>query len=188
MRYTWVLLATTVASCGASIPLWTKDYAQSVTTHSYVDVAPAQALQAAKEVITLAAAPHNADFTDRVGGFEAHRYFTGISGMAPVTGAYDFQVTATATGKGSILTVNIRDDSQYDAMSFPDVSVTPTSYSGGPIQVRGPYDLFFARVDVLLGKRKDWISCAAAPTALNATLGLDALCRAARDAAPTPRG
>jgi hypothetical protein len=188
MRYTWMLLAMTVASCGASIPFWTKDYAQSVTTHSYADVAPAQALQAARTVITLAASPHNADFTDRTDGFEAHRYFTGISGMTPLTGDYVFQVTATAAGKGSILTVNIRDDSQYDSIAFPDVSISPTSYSGGPIQVRGPYDLFFARVDALLGKRKDWITCAAAPAALNATIGLDALCRNARDAVPLPKG
>lgn len=187
MRYAWFLAPALVAACGAPIPLWTADYAQRETTRSYAGVAPAQAIAAAEEVVKLAGAPRDVQVTPKPDGAEVHRYYIGFVGLHQVTLDYGFKLTAAATGQGSTVTLAM-DASSTDNGDVPSLFVQGPLLQGNQIQIADPYRLFFARMDYLLGKRPDWVTCAEAPAKLGASVALDPLCNFAKDVSPPPRG
>jgi hypothetical protein len=185
MKPIWILLPLAVAACGAPIPPWSKDYRTAATTRSYA-APPAQVLAAAREVVQLAGTPRDVQIADTPGGIDAHRYYQGFLGLDSITDDYRFRVTATPAGKDTAVGLSIsalRNDFGGNA----DIGVSPL-LTGSEVRVADPYTLFFARMDYLLGKRSDWVSCTAAPTTLGVSIALDPLCANSPDAAPPPRG
>ena len=185
MKRAWILLPFALAACGATIPMWSKDYRTAATTRSYA-AAPAQVLAAARTVVQLSGVPRDVQIADTAGGIDAHRYVEGFLGMAPITDDYGFRVTATPDGKGTAVGLSIS-ARRTDIAGNEDIGVSPL-LTGEDVQVAGPYTLFFARMDYLLGKRADWVSCDAAPATLGVSVALDPLCAHSPDAAPPPRG
>ncbi|MBI1218035.1 MAG: hypothetical protein GC186_05750 [Rhodobacteraceae bacterium] len=186
MKRAWILLPLALAACDGSIPLWSKDYRTAATTRSYA-AAPAQVLEAARTVVRLAGEPRDVQITNTASGIDAHRYFVGFVGMASITDDYRFSVTATPDGKGTAVSLSISAERMNMNSDEADIGVSPL-LDGAQVQVADPYKLFFARMDYLLGKRPDWVSCAAAPAKLGASIALDPLCANSPDAAPPPRG
>jgi hypothetical protein len=179
------MLPFALAACGATIPMWSKDYRTAATTRSYA-AAPAQVLAAARTVVQLSGTPRDVQIANTAGGIDAHRYHQGFLGMDSITDDYRFRVTATPDGTGTTVGLSIA-ALRTDTAGNEDMGVSPL-LSGSEVQVADPYALFFARMDYLLGKRTDWVSCAAAPAALGASIALDPLCTNSPDAAPPPRG
>lgn len=188
MKHIPLLFALAVAGCGTQVPLWTKDYAAQATTRHYADVPPAKALAAAEEVVRLTAPARDVSVKATPGGVEIDRYFNGFIHMHSVTIDYRFTLTATPAGRGSTVTLAIRSNAQDfsapDAMTGLELSPL---LANGPATVADPYKLFFARMDYILGKRTDWVSCTAAPSVLGASIALDPLCQGAEDRAPAAR-
>lgn len=185
MKPIWILLPLAIAACGATIPLWSKDYRTAATTRTYA-APPAQVLAAAREVVQLSGGPRDVQIADVPGGIDAHRYHQGFVALTPITDDYRFRVTATPDGKTTAVVLTISADrSNFGGYEGSDFS---SLLSGAQVQVADPYTLFFARMDYLLGKRSDWVSCAAAPTTLGVSIALDPLCANSPDAAPPPRG
>jgi hypothetical protein len=185
MKYAWLLIPLLLAGCGETIPLWSTDYARQATTHRYADVPPAKALAAAEEVVRLTAPPRNVEVRPSAGGAILHRYYNGLIGFHSTIIDYRFAVDVAPEGRGSVVRLAMRAE-QQDLSSddtVPGFRLSPL-LSGSQIRVADPYRLFFARMDYLLGKRPDWVSCAAAPSRLGASMALDPLCFKARDAAP----
>lgn len=181
-----VLSALLLAACGAPIPLWTPDYAQQQTTRTYADVPPAKALAAAEEVVRLAGDPRDVQVTPTATGAVAHRYYVGFVGMQNVSNDYAFALQVAPAGQGSTVALTLT--ASRSDFSEDEVIGTSPFLDNGPIRIADPYKLFFARLDYLLGKRADWVTCAAAPAALGASVALDPLCYRARDGAPPTKG
>ena len=72
MKRAWILLPFALAACGATIPMWSKDYRTAATTRSYA-AAPAQVLAAARTVVQLSGVPRDVQIADTAGGIDAHR-------------------------------------------------------------------------------------------------------------------
>lgn len=186
MKYAWFLVPAALAACGQPIPLWTKDYAQEQTTRSYAGVPPAKLLAAAEQVVRLAGAPRDVQIKPTPAGAVADRYYVGFIGMRNVTIDYTFTLGVTPAGKGSAIDLGMR--ASIADFSDDDLDILPSPYLNQPqIQIADPYKLFFARLDYLLGKRPDWVSCAEAPAKLGAVVALDPLCYQAVDAGTPPR-
>lgn len=185
MKFAWLVLPLLLAACGETIPLWSADYARQATTHHYTDVPPAKALAAAEEVVRLTAPPRDVQVKPGATGAVMHRYYNGFAGLQSVIVDFRFAVDVAPEGRGSVVTLSMRADEQD--LSAPnqmtDFHMSPL-LTGNQIQVADPYKLFFARMDYLLGKRPDWVTCAAAPSRLGATVALDPLCFQALDRVP----
>ena len=184
MRHAWILVPLLLTGCGAQVPLWSKDYAAAETTRSYPGVAPAKVMAAAAEVVKLAGEPRDVQVKTEGGSLRMDRYFNGFIGMNSVIIDYKFNATVAASGNGSTVTLDMGTDTQ-DFASTDNVVRMPSPLVDTPhIQVADPYKLFFARMDYLLGKRPDWVTCSEAPAKLGASVALDPLCAHARDAVP----
>ncbi len=183
MKYAWFLVPALLAGCGTPTPLWTAQYSNTTTTRVYADVPPAKLLAAAEQVVSLTAPPRDVEIRATPTGAVADRYYVGMIGINSITADYTFNLTVAPAGSGSTLKLDI--EQHIDGYTPGNDAMQPLP---GPaqIQVADPYTLFFARVDYILGKRKDWVTCAAAPTTLGLTnsRALNPLCFGASSAPP----
>lgn len=180
----WVVPAL-LAGCAASVPLWSRDYARQATTRSYAAASPAQVEAAAEAVVRQTAPRRDVSVTRTADGVTIQRYYVGYFGLRSATLEYTFTLHVTPAGKGSRVQVSMAARNVGDGLPVP---VYSPIYSAQQIQYADPYKLFFARMDYVLGQRKDWVTCAEAPAKLGAQIALDPLCTRVVDNPLPPRG
>ncbi|TMV84543.1 hypothetical protein FGG78_21645 [Thioclava sp. BHET1] len=177
-----ILAALALASCGEPIKPWSLSYREASTTRIYTDTSPAQAITAAETVLKLTSAPRDVSIEPTADGFVGDRYFTGTRGLQIISGDYRFTLSATAQGKNTQVKLRIDNRNPFDGpVSFTD------SLDRGEVQVADPYTLYFARMDYLLGQRKDWVSCRGAGQQLGLHVALEPICVFAVDHAPAAK-
>jgi hypothetical protein len=129
----------------------------STTQRTYAGATQDQVLTAAERVLRLA---DEGDFTlsHSPSGLQARRTWSAYLVIAAVFGEDLWQVTATPTTGGTTVHIQVTQASQDMAAAPVGVTTTP-----GPTHaIQGPalYELFWARLDHLLGARPDWVTCA----------------------------
>lgn len=186
MKKTLLLVPLLLAGCGAAVPLWTRDYASQQTTRTYASAPPAAVAAAAEAVVRQTAAPRDVTVKRTADGVVIDRYYVGYMGLRSVTLDYTFTLHVTPEGKGSRVTLDLAAQRTFND-NGTDYS-HDTVYDGGTIPYGDPYRLFFARMDYVLGKRADWVTCAEAPAKLGAQIALDPLCTKVSDGPIPPRG
>lgn len=167
------------SGCVATEQPWTRERQEAVTKRSYADVAPQKAVGAAEEVMRrIDPAAITFEFTGD--GFNATRKVYAFLIFGEISGNYSYSVRAKPAGGGSVLEFRT-----YANLSTLTTTGTYPNGGGAFVQGNGAYDLFFARVDHLLGKRQDWVSCKDAPKVLGVKVGqTEPLCFGARESAP----
>lgn len=177
-RIAAAICLASLTACGTAPAPWTRDQQAAATTRSYQGVRPAEALKAAETVARLTD-PRGVRFDYRPGGFRAQRPVFAYMVIAAMTGDYFYDAQVQPTAGGS----NIQIKTFNNINGITGSGVFPGS--GSFVESKGVYDLYFARIDHLLGRRPDWVTCQAAPKVLGVpSHQLEPLCVAAADTAP----
>ena len=138
-----------------------RDQALAATSRLYPGVSPDQALRAAEQVFRLA---DEADFTfgHAPTSLNARRRWLVYVVIGATMGHDHWQVTAEQTPNGTRLSASVATTYQdINVLTVtPTVSVPMTMPANSDL-VAGDaiYDVFFARVDYMLGLRSNWMSC-----------------------------
>lgn len=160
---TTLLLPVLLAGCATPPPLTREEYLATVS-RTYADVTPDQIFSATEKLMRLA---DGDDFqiTHHAEGLRATRNWLAYAVIAMANGTDYWDVKATSSNAGTKVEVQVSTQSAGTSVVAggrgtyaPLTTVSP----GNPVMGTAIYDLFFARLEFLLGKRADWMSCAAA--------------------------
>jgi hypothetical protein len=185
-----ILTAIALAGC-ATVPQMTREEALAVTSRVYPGITVTQSLEAAERVLQLA---DGADFSfaHQPNGFVGMRRWLTYFVLGAVHGTDHWQVTAEQVGPDVRLRVFVSTSSQdITPMAVTPAVWVPMTMPANAKMVAGTaiYDVFFARVDYLLGIRPAWMSCKEADgrvSAGRATGDNSALCNGFNMADATP--
>jgi hypothetical protein len=127
---------------------------------------------AAAEAVLRHSDPGDIVFEYRAGGFLARRRFTVFAVLATASGEDRWNFAAAGNDEGASASVRLIHSGTARAgnvtQAFRDNQT-----------LIGTFRLFYARIDYMLGRRKDWVTCDAAPATLGlstAEPGTDGLC------------
>lgn len=152
------LLVISLLTACATTPQLSSEERETVTSREYVDVTRDQVLLAGKELFRLA---DGDDFiviqSPYDGRLYAKRNWHLYLVLAWLKGIDYWLLTATSSEKGVKATVqaNRKWLESYDSHDYSKM----VSMQGEPINDTAIYDIFWARIDYLLGKRQDWMTC-----------------------------
>lgn len=132
-----------------------------VTSREYLGVTIDQAVSAAEEVLRLADGDDFKIF-HADDGFHATRNWTIYLVLAAATGTDYWRVTAQEIDGGVKLSVQVNTQSQAIS-AMPTTSGAWAAFTGPlagrPVEGTAIYDLFWGRMDYLMGLRPDWMTC-----------------------------
>lgn len=183
MRRIIVLACLLLAACQSTPPL-DRDKYLSMATRTYHDRSAEQVIRAAEQVIraTNSAQLKIADSPD---GFTAVRHYMIYAVLAAEIGDDTWQFKAIPAADGAVVAqvYLARASSSSSATFVPtiggDMAIGATMVPGGsgtPVSSPALYDLFWGRVDYLLGLKADWPSCADARAKTTQTPSMYGLC------------
>ncbi len=194
IRLCTVFVAITIFMTGCStVPRLTREEFFGLTTRTYSGVTPEVAIAAGQRLFLLADTD-DITFTHIANGFVADRSVTMFMLIAHVSGHYRWNFLADPLDQGVRVTVLATPNlSGGSAMVLPvsggGTVAVPTHYGAGsnpPFQWKELYDLFWARLDYLLGRGVHWPTCKAWEEKYEvSSMGrLEALCFNADDKTP----
>lgn len=179
-----------MAGCTVAPAMQSRDEWIQATNRGYLKVTKEDVIRAAEEVLRLADGSdfqiaHNAD------GFFAQRATMHYAVIAVAFGMDSWNFRATTDPRGFIhAQVSVSSQSQAASISQPTLAggaplMGPAS--AGTVPFAALYDLFWERVDYMLGKRDDWPLCPARD--LGTSRGTAQLCdpMTTQDLRPTRR-
>ncbi len=177
-----VVFTVLISGCAFSRPDVSRE---NWKIRTYKDVTKEDAVDAAREVIRLSD-PDDIIFTTTPDGFSAVRrqlsYYVVESGLD----VFVFEFTARETESGVQARIDIHE--RIERASFSTLGL-PVTNIGRP-QTSYAYQLFYARMDYLLGLNDRWQNCKDGGAASNTqaeNLGLSAFCgRFVSDLSPPP--
>lgn len=155
-------VALTLVGC-ATKPRMTRQEALQVTTRTYTGVTQEQVISAAERVLTLA---DGDDFTfaHRTDGFLANRLWSVYLVLAASVGNDIWVLSATPRPDGSVF-ATVEVGTSASAIT-PMTTTTPgtwtaTSLPPSAVPITGPalYEIFWGRVEYLLGFSDSWVDC-----------------------------
>lgn len=157
-------LLVALGGCAAKQPHMTREEWLNLTSREYKGVSKEQALSAAERLLTLA---DGDDFKimHTQEGLYANRNWMVYMVLAAVSGIDYWSVRATPIQSGVMLSLQVnRQMSTIAPMGTAagDWAASSMPMGGTPVEGAAIYDLFWARMDYLLGKRSDWMTCEAA--------------------------
>ncbi len=151
----WMLwMIGLLTACANNPKLSNEDY-KTLTSREYIDVTEVQVLQAAEEILRLA---DGDDFKIKKlpQSLSATRRWRVYIVLYYSWGDDNWNVKTVATNNNVTATVQISTKEGYiGGIGYINMDGAPkTMIHGDAI-----YDLFWARMDYLLGKRPDWMTC-----------------------------
>ena len=197
MRIIVVVLAVMLAGCATQHPELTRQEYLALVNRSYEGVGTEEVLAAAEKLFRLAD-PDDVKFQHFENGFRMYRRWMIYAVLAVSMGTDIWDVRVVPAERGVRMTV-------YLSGTGGAVTGAPVMTSGGgtsitalttpaaggvPVNSTAIYDLFWARLDYLLGRRDGWMTCqeASARVRTGITYGpMDALCSVTTDDL-TPEG
>lgn len=150
----WVLLIVSLLAACASSPKLSNEEYKTLTNREYIGVTKDQVLQAAEELLRLAdgddfkieKSPESLSATRRWREYVVISYEWGDDLWNVKTHSTNSSITAAVQISRK---VGYSGNLAYLSFDHPDNIVDGTAI----------YDLFWARMDYLLGKRPDWMTC-----------------------------
>lgn len=161
------LITATVVGCAKRGPTQTREEFLAMASRSYEGVSREQALAAAEKVLVLADG-EDFKFQHKPEGFlAARRWFVYmILAAARGTDVWEIRAEDQADGAVKVYAFINSDSSGTSGALLPTTSggmaagtVNSTHATGAPVLSASVYELFWARMDYLLGRRADWMTC-----------------------------
>lgn len=164
-------ISATLTACASSTPqIEDRSAFMAEGARDYTGESPERVIQAAQAVLKLSD-PKDFYFTNNLNGFTGLRRYSYYAVFAAVSGTekWEFQ-TQPMTPPGVRASVGISDASASSGRYG-------TSIADRPMASIPLYRLFWDRVDYMLGRRPDWVSCeiANAQVERNGQNGVEAL-------------
>lgn len=182
-------LALVMAAGCATLPELTREEYLALVNRTYEGVASEEALAAAEQLFRLAD-PKQVQFQHFEDGFRVYRRWLVYMVFAAGFGTDIWDVRTTPTEEGTRLTVHLSVN-RSSVVPVPVAGDTVASAlpggGGMPLNSTAIYDLFWGRMDYLLGRRDEWMTCDEAEARREAgiTYGLlEALCSVTTDDLP----
>lgn len=154
--------AALVAGCATNRPQLSRDEWLKTTTHVYQGVTKEQALEATEKLFRLA---DGDDFTffHTEDGMTAVRKWSFYLVLAAGFGTDYWNIKAVPVDGGVKVTAAVSTQAQGIA-PMPTTannvySAGTTPMAGSPVDGTAIYDVFWARLEYLLGKRTAWMTC-----------------------------
>ncbi len=180
-----------LAGCATPPPELSRQEYLALVNRTYEGATAEEVLAAAEKLFRLAD-PRQVQFQHFDNGFRMYRRWGVYMVLAAARGTDIWDVRAVPTNGGVRVTTHLtRTESAITAApvgtSGGDTSVTAvtTPAAGGvPVNSTAIYDLFWGRMDYLLGRRAEWMTCQEANARMKEgfTYGpLDALCSVTTD-------
>jgi hypothetical protein len=185
MRRIGFALIIGLAGCAPAARVTTHVEWQREATRTWPGETRARIIAAADAVVKHAD-PRDTQVEYNHHGFTARRKFLIYALIATATGIETWTFSSAENEQGASSTVRIIQRGTAQAGSHSERFRENQVYLGS-------LRLFYARIDYLLGRRQDWITCADAPQKLalpEGASGLQSLCsltHQGRDAPPPPR-
>ena len=160
-KFAVALVAAVLAGCATTRPQLTRDEWLATTSRTYEGVSKEQVIGAAERLFRLADGDdfniaHNDD------GIYASRNWTAYVVIAAAMGIDYWQLSVTPAGAGVKVRVQVNTQAQGVtpmATTNGAWTATTTAMAGSPVMGTAIYDAFWSRMDYLLGKRPDWMTC-----------------------------
>jgi len=159
--FTYALLAVAISGCAPKQPQMSRQEWINTTTRTYAGITKDQAMEATEKLFRLA---DGDDFTvtHAEDGLSAVRQWSIYMVIAAAFGT-DYW-TVRAAQDGDKVKVSVQASVQNQAIgpmmtAGGDISASAMPVIGTPVTGTALYDLFFARLDYLLGKRDTWMTC-----------------------------
>ncbi len=184
------LLALTLAGCAVQRPPMSAAEVESTRTRQYPGSSAQQVRDAATRLWRLSDGDKYLIQTES-GGLVATRKWTSYSQMVAFAGTDTWRLEVTESD--GVATARIALSTVKRMTSASLLGMTPATNTGpnvgGSVAGTAIYDIFWARMDYLLGTRTEWMTCTAADARVSAgiTWGTnEALCSGfdVKDAAP----
>lgn len=160
-KYVVMLLGILLAGCATTQPQLSREEWISVTSRTYDGVTKEQVIGAAEHLFNLA---DGDDFqiVHTEDGLYASRGWMVYMVFAAAIGTDYWQLKVVDTG--SRLKASVQVNTQGQGVSPVATTngawtATTTPMAGTPIMGTAIYDIFWSRMDYLLGKRPDWMTC-----------------------------
>ena len=183
-RVSWVVLSAVIVWLAGCSPPMNRPMSRAewlAATQKTYSASPDEVLNAAERLFTLADG-RDFSFMHTPESLIASRRWSVYMVLALSFGSDHWQVDAAPGPNGTVVRVRVNTSDQPVlpmATSGGNATVTTMPLSGRPITGTAIYDLFWARLDYLLGERTDWTNCKAAidKRAAGETWGnIEALC------------
>ncbi|MFH0813079.1 MAG: hypothetical protein V2A69_09620 [Pseudomonadota bacterium] len=156
-----VSLCIVFAGCATTKPQLTREEWLDTTTRYYDGVSKDEVLKAAERLFRLADG-NDFKIVHAEDELYATRNWLVYVVLAAASGTDYWRVTTKSAQNGVKVSVQVNTQSQTIApMATTSGSWTATTLpmAGTPVQGTAIYDVFWARMDYLLGKRTDWMDC-----------------------------
>lgn len=156
-----MLLAAGLTTGCAHEPAMSRQQYLAMTSRYYPDRSAEQVIAAAERVLRLADGD-DFKFAHNPKGFVASRNWTIYVVLAASSGTDTWVLDTVPSGPGTRVNLQVgRQAAAIVPVSTTSGAMTATSLPsvGSPVEGTATYDLFWARLDYLLGKRPDWMSC-----------------------------
>lgn len=160
---TVIVLAIALSGCAAPPKQLTRDEWLNATTRTYSGVSKEQALAASEKLLRLADGD-DFDIRHTESGINATRAWIAYAVIVGVNGTDYWDIRTDEIGDGVKVSVQVSTQTQstgpmqMGSTWMPVNSTTP----GTPAYGVAIYDVFFSRLDYLLGKSGKWMTCKAA--------------------------
>jgi hypothetical protein len=155
------LLGALLSGCAATAPTMPREQWAAVVEREYPNVTRTQAFDAAERLLGLAD-KMDVQFARNEQMFEAFRDWSKYAVLWGSAGSDYWTLAAREHAGGVHLTAEVSRQAQAISASFP-AGASPVASTGdmapASMQGRAIYDLFWARMDYLLGRRADWPTC-----------------------------
>ncbi|WP_255631133.1 hypothetical protein [Caballeronia sp. dw_19] len=156
-----VLAVASISGCGVAHPPMSRDEFLSTTRRDYADISPDQVFSASEKLFRLADGNDFAiSWTDD--SVIANRSWSIYLVFAASFGT-DYWIVKASPANGATRVQATVGSAASPVFGMPTGGggASATTLPGGvmPIQGTAIYEVFFARLEYLLGKRSDWMSC-----------------------------
>ena len=147
-------------ACAKQHRLSRQDWLQ-ISNREYSGVTQEEILLSAEQLFTLADGD-DFHFVHTDDGIYATRNWMVYVVFGMASGTDYWLIKTTPTSKGIKVSIQVNRQAQVMVpvvTTGGDMSATSTPMAGAPVDGTAIYDLFWTRMDYLLGKRKEWMSC-----------------------------
>jgi len=149
-----------MVGCAAPKQL-SRDEWLTVTTRHYASVTKEEVLLAAEKLFGLADG-NDFQFFHAEEGLMATRNWLVYMVLAAASGTDYWKIQVATSNNGVDVTAQVNTSAQ-GVTPMPTTggawTATTMPMAGSPVQGTAIYDVFWARLDYLLGKRTDWMTC-----------------------------
>lgn len=161
-----------LSGCAAPQKQLTREEWLSTTTRTYKTNTKDQVIEAAEKVFRLADGD-DFNIVHAEDGLMATRPWSVYLVLAAATGI-DYWKVVVAPGEGFVKASVQVNTSMQTVSPMPtvggDISVSTSPMSGSPVMGTAIYDVFWARMDYLLGVSESWMTCKVADQRVKDTL------------------